>query len=102
IIGLLRTRGLQGRENDMRLWGPPGCVPILDAAVNLGVDRVPFPVRIGELQPGSVLSRDGYVIRVFRTNHWTPSVGSALVELDRRGRYHPDTARGPGGPPGPP
>lgn len=101
IIGLLRTMGLQGRENDMRLWGPPGCVPILDAAVNLGVDRVPFPVRIGELQPGSVLSRDGYDIRVFRTNHGTPSVGYALVEHERLGRFHPERARELGVPHGP-
>lgn len=101
IIGLLRTMGLQGRETEMRLWGPAGAVPILEAAVNLGVDRVPFPVRIAELSPGSVLSREGYDVRVFRTSHGTPSIGYALVEHERLGRFHPERARELGVPHGP-
>lgn len=101
IIGLLRTMGLQGRETEIRLWGPPGCVPILEAAVHLGVDRVPFAVIIRELEPGSVLQRDGYDIVAFRTRHGLPSLGYALVEHERLGRFHPERARELGVPSGP-
>src|SRR5690606_28955933 len=101
IIGLLRTMGLQGRETEVRLWGPPGGAAILEAAVNLGVHRVPFPVRIGELAPGAVLERDGYDIRTFRTSHGTSSIGYALVEHKRLGRFHPERARELGVPHGP-
>lgn len=101
IIGLLRTMGLQGRETEIRLWGPPGGGPILEAAVNLGVDRVPFPVTVNELSPGAVLSRDGYDIRAFRTSHGTSSIGYALVEHQRLGRFHPERAREFGVPHGP-
>ncbi|MHB1169256.1 MAG: ribonuclease Z [Longimicrobiales bacterium] len=101
IIGLLRTMGLQGRETEIRLWGPPGCEPILEAAVNLGVERVPFPVAIRELSPGDVVRRDDYDIRTFRTSHGTSSIGYALVEHERLGRFHPERARELGVPHGP-
>lgn len=101
IIGLLRTMGLQGRETEIRLWGPPGCEPILEAAVNLGVERVPFPVAIRELSPGDVVRRDDYDIRTFRTSHGTSSIGYALVEHARLGRFHPERARELGVPHGP-
>ncbi len=101
IIGLLRTMGLQGRETEVRLWGPPGCVPILEAAVHLGVDRVPFAVAISELAPGAVVARAGYDIHAFRTSHGLASIGYALVEHERLGRFHPDRARELGVPHGP-
>ena len=101
IIGLLRTMGLQGRETEIRLWGPPGCMSILEAAVNLGVDRVPFGVAIRELQPGTLLERDGYDIAAFRTRHGLPSLGYAVLEHERLGRFHPERAHEMGVPPGP-
>ncbi len=101
IIGLLRTMGLQGRETAVRLWGPPGCVPILEAAVNLGVDRVPFAVTIEELAPGAAIERQGYAIRAFRTSHGLASIGFALLEHERLGRFHPERARELGVPHGP-
>lgn len=101
IIGLLRTMGLQGRESELRLWGPRGCVPILETAVHLGIDRIPFPVAIAEMEPGSVLRRDGYDLVAFRTRHGPPSIGYALVEHERLGRFNPERARALGVPPGP-
>ncbi|HEX6748015.1 MAG TPA: MBL fold metallo-hydrolase, partial [Longimicrobium sp.] len=50
IIGLLRTMGLQGRTEPMRLYGPEGTREILHEAVHLGVERVPFGIDIIELQ----------------------------------------------------
>ncbi len=101
IIGLLRTMGLQGRESEVRLWGPPASSPILEAAVNLGVDRVPFRATINELVPGTVLQRDGYDIVAFRTRHGMASLGYALIEHERLGRFHPERAREFGVPHGP-
>ncbi|MGH7445154.1 MAG: MBL fold metallo-hydrolase, partial [Longimicrobiales bacterium] len=101
IIGLLRTMGLQGRETEMRLWGPSGCVPILEAAVHLGVDRIPFAVSINELDYDSVVRREGYDIVAFRTRHGMASIGYALVEHERLGRFHPERARELGIPYGP-
>ena len=101
ITGLLRTMGLQGREEAMRLWAPAGSAAILHAAVNLGVERVPFPVEVRELQPGERVTRDGYDIVAYRTQHGPSSLGYALVEAERLGRFNPDRARALGVPEGP-
>jgi ribonuclease Z len=100
IIGLLRTMGLQGREEPIRLWAPDGGAAILNQAVNLGQERVPFEVQITELQPGTRVSRDDFDILAYRSQHGR-SLGFALVEHDRLGRFNPDRARELGVPEGP-
>jgi ribonuclease Z len=101
VIGLMRTLGLQGREEPMRLWGPKGAKSVLKAALTLGVERVPFDVAIEEVKPGEVLPRDGYALHVFATEHGGGSVGYALVEAERFGRFDPEKARALGIPEGP-
>jgi len=101
LIGLVRTFGLQGRTDPMRLFGPKGAKKFLGAALNLGVERAGFPIEVVELEPGQVLERSGYTIRAFAVEHGGGAVGYALVEKDRLGRFHPDNARGLGVPEGP-
>jgi ribonuclease Z len=93
VIGLLRTMGLQGREEPITLWGPEGSRPILHAAVNLGVERVPFAIEMHELEAGTQIEREDYSIVAYRTEHGGRSLGFSLVEHERLGRFNPDRAR---------
>lgn len=101
VIGLLRTMGLQDRTEPIRLWAPLGTEPTLRQAVQLGIDRVPFEVIIQELAPDTPLKRDGYSIVPVRVSHGRRSLGYALVEDERLGRFHPERARDLGVPEGP-
>ena len=101
IIGLVRTLGLQGRTEPMRLVGPRGAVKLLGQALALGVERAVFPVEIVEVDPGQVMPREGYELRVFGVEHGGGAVGYALVERQRLGRFDPDRARELGVPEGP-
>ncbi len=101
IIGLLRTMGLQGRTDPIRLWGPAGAREILHEAVHLGVERVPFEIEITELEPDAVLKRSGYDIVAYRTSHGIRSLGYALIEHERLGRFDVERARALGVPEGP-
>lgn len=101
VIGLLRTMGLQAREEPIRLWAPEGGRQILHEAVHLGVERVPFDIQIVELAPDTVLKRNGYDIFAYRTNHGIRSLGYALIEHERLGRFNPELAREMGVPEGP-
>lgn len=101
IIGLLRTMGLQGRTEVMRLYGPEGTRDILHEAVHLGVERVPFRIDIHEMQAGEVLTRDGYDIVAYRTQHGIRALGYALIEHERLGRFDVARARALGVPDGP-
>ncbi|MEJ2203607.1 MAG: ribonuclease Z [Gemmatimonadota bacterium] len=101
ITGLLRTMALQGRTDPLTLWGPRGAAQVLQSAVHLGVDRVPFPVEISELAPGDRVPGDGYAVEAFRVAHGTGAVGWALVEDQRLGRFDVDRAEELGIPEGP-
>jgi ribonuclease Z len=101
VIGLLRTLGLQGREEPMRLWTPAGTESVLRDAVGLGVDRVTFPVEIRGLEPGEALDRGAYDVVPFRTSHGGRSLGYAIAEHARLGRFDATRARELGIPEGP-
>jgi len=107
VIGLIRTLGLQGREEPMRLYGPRGAKKLLGQAMQLGVERVPFGVEITEVKPGMTIgergkgNREGYDIQVFATEHGGGSVGYAIREHERLGRFDPEKARAAGIPEGP-
>jgi ribonuclease Z len=102
VIGLLRTMGLQGRDNPIRLWVPVGGERLLHEAVNLGVERVPFDVQIRSLMADDAIERGQYAILPFKTQHGTGfSLGYAVAEHPRLGRFNPERARQLGVPEGP-
>ena len=110
VIGLIRTLGLQTRAEPMVLYGPKGAKKVLGQAIQLGVERVPFGVDIREVKPGDVIGSDNggngaprtaYQIQVFATEHGGGSVGYALREHERSGRFDPEKARAAGIPEGP-
>jgi ribonuclease Z len=101
VTGLLRTMGLQDRSAPVTLYGPRGAQKILGTAISLGIERNKFPVDIREIRPGDRLPREEYDIVVFETDHRPDTVGYALAEHTRLGRFNPDRARELGVPEGP-
>jgi len=101
VIGLVRTLGLQGREETLHLCGPPGSSGVLDRAVHLGMDRIRFPVEIREVEPGERIPRPGYEVEVFPVKHGTSAVGYAIREPQRLGRFDVERVRALGVPEGP-
>lgn len=101
LTGLLRTMGLQDRTAPVVLYGPKGAQRILGTAITLGIERNKFPVEILEIKAGDRLARDEYDIVVFDTEHRADTVGFALVEHSRLGRFNPERARELGVPEGP-
>jgi ribonuclease Z len=101
LTGLLRTMGLQDRSAPVILYGPKGAQRVLGTTVTLGIERNKFPVEIIEVKPGDRLGREEYDIVVFETEHRADTVGYALVEHQRLGRFNPDRARELGIPEGP-
>ena len=101
VTGLMRTMGLQDRTLPVTLYGPRGATKILGAAIGLGIERNRFPIDIVELQPGDRIRRDDYDILVFPTDHRIDTVGYAVAEHTRLGRFNPERARELGVPEGP-
>jgi ribonuclease Z len=102
VIGLVRTMALQGRTEPLRLWGPRGSIRVLKRAESLGLERTIFALEMLELEPGQRVDRNGYAIAAFAVDHrGSPSIGYALIEAERKGRFNPDKARELGIPEGP-
>jgi ribonuclease Z len=101
VTGLMRTMGLQDRTLPVTLYGPRGAAKILGAAISLGIERNRFPIDIVELQAGDRIRRDEYDIVVFPTDHRADTVGYAVAEHTRLGRFNPERAREIGIPEGP-
>jgi ribonuclease Z len=102
VLGLLRTLTLQGRTEPLRVWGPKGVQAMLKRGDGLGVERLSFALEIVEVTPGTPIERKGYAMLPFPVEHRAqPAVGYALIEEERRGRFHPDMARDIGIPEGP-
>jgi ribonuclease Z len=101
LTGLLRTMGLQDRSAPVTLFGPRGAQRVLGAATALGIERNKFPVEIVEVKAGDCLGREQYDIVAFETEHRADTLGYALIEHPRLGRFNPDRARELGIPEGP-
>jgi ribonuclease Z len=102
VIGLFRTMALQGREETMTLWGPPGSEALLRRAIAIGSEREQFQIEYREVTPGAPIPRKQYSIVPYAVDHaGRTAVGYALVEDTRLGRFNPELAREMGIPEGP-
>lgn len=101
VIGLFRTMGLLDRQESVTLYGPRGAQRILSHALAVGIERTRFAVEIVELKPGDRIRRGEYDLAVFETDHRPDTVGYAIVEHERLGRFDPERARALGVPEGP-
>ncbi|WP_132058997.1 ribonuclease Z [Halorussus amylolyticus] len=102
LPGLVQTWDFNDREDPLTIYAPAGTERHIDALVHAAGNQPSFPVHVYEVEPGEVaVRRDEYEIRAFRTDHDTNSVGYALVEDDRKGRFDRERAEELGVPVGP-
>lgn len=88
IPGLVQTWDFQDRSAPLAIHVPQGARGEIRSLIRAGGHRPGFPVRINEVSPGGVaLDGDGYEVRTFPTEHRTASMGYALLEDDRLGRF---------------
>ncbi|XXF77518.1 ribonuclease Z [Myxococcaceae bacterium GXIMD 01537] len=101
IIGFLRTLGMMGRTEPIRLYGPPPAKRLLHQAVHLGLDAMAFPVEIHELRDGDVVRRGSYSVTAVGVDHRIHALGYTLAEDERPGKFNVQQARALGVPDGP-
>jgi len=101
IPGLLETLAFQGREEPITIAGPVHTIRLLECFESVCYFSRNFEVRAVEMQPGDALKMKGYTVKAIATNHSVPSIGFALEEDARPGRFNRDAAISLGIPPGP-
>lgn len=101
LVGLLQTLSLNGREEGLEVIGPPGIAGLLDAArTHVGL-RLAYPMDVRESGGGDLIAADGYTLRSAPLDHGPPTLGFALAESARPGRFDVQEARRLGVPEGP-
>ncbi|MFC7155935.1 ribonuclease Z [Halomarina halobia] len=102
LPGLCQTWDFNDREDALAVHAPPGTRRDVERLLRATNTDPSYPVRINEVRPGEVaLHADDYEVRAFRTEHRTTSVGYALIEDERRGRFDRQRAEELGVPVGP-
>ena len=100
LPGMLKTFALRGREVPLDVYGPPG-VRDLFSTLRRVFGKLTYALEVAELEPGDVLERDGYNLVTFPVAHGVQSLGFALVEHPRPGRFDVSASDALGVPPGP-
>jgi ribonuclease Z len=100
LPGLLKTFGLRGRDAPLRIYGPAGLRALMEILRPV-VGRVPYRIELIELEPLDWVGHDGYRVESFATDHGVASLGYAVLEESRPGRFDLEAARALGVPEGP-
>ena len=102
IPGLLQTMDFNERTDPIAIHVPAGTRSEVEALVSVAGGRPEFPVRVNTVDAGGVaLAADDYEVRAFATDHDALSVGYALIEAERKGRFDRERAEELGVPVGP-
>ncbi len=101
IFGLLETMSLNDRSRELTVYSPRA--EVLKALFDIfGYDGLSYPIRVRELKDGDEVRFNGFRVVAFKTEHIVPSVGYALIEDERRGKFDREMAEKVLGiPPGP-
>ena len=100
LPGLLRTFALRERTAPLSIYGPEGIKKVLQD-LDTVIGKMPYPLAVVELAGGAEIACDDYRLEAIGTRHRVPSLGWALVEDDRPGRFDVEKARAAGVPDGP-
>jgi len=100
LPGMLKTFALRGREVPLTVYGPRGLKDLFSTLRRV-FGKLGYPLEVVELVPGDVLEREGYNLVTFPVAHGVQSLGFALVEHPRPGRFDVAASDALGVPPGP-
>lgn len=100
LPGMLKSFALRGRQAPLAVYGPPGLRRLFEALSPV-IGRIPYELRLIELEPSERLERPGYAVTAFAVEHGVRAYGYALVEDERPGRFDERRASELGVRPGP-
>jgi ribonuclease Z len=101
LPGLIQSMSLNGREDELLVYGPRGLKENVRSMLNLGYYKGDFEVVARDLRPGAVVDYDAYKIRAVSADHSIPALAFSLEERARPGKFDVKRAKALGIPEGP-
>jgi ribonuclease Z len=100
LPGMLKSFELRDRERPLAVYGPRGMVEFMSGMRRI-YGRLSYEMTVAELEPGETVPRDGYLVGAVDVRHRGASLGYAIVEEPRPGRFDAELAERLGVTPGP-
>ena len=101
LVGLLQTLSLGGRTERLRLVGPHGIAEYWQAIQRHQGVRLAYELDVEEIQEGTFLEASDHHIEAAPLDHGIATLGYAIVERDKPGRFDVEAATELGIEPGP-
>lgn len=93
LIGLLTSMGLQGRESDLHLYGPPELEQIITLQLKVASTILPFPLYFHSLVGDAILiDTPKFRVESFQTSHRIPCWGFVIREKKKPRKINRDKA----------
>lgn len=92
IPGLIQTMSFNGRKEPLDIYGPAWTKQFTHLLIQLGYYKLGFDIAAHELEDGEIIDRGDYFIKALGTDHGIPSLGYALEEKRRKGRFNKEKA----------
>jgi ribonuclease Z len=101
LPGLLSSRSFQGGEEPLTVYGPKGIKEFVETTLRLSESHLNYPLTIVEIEDGSVIDTENFMIYVKELNHGIPSFGYRIVENNAPGELLVEKLQDLGIPSGP-
>jgi ribonuclease Z len=109
LPGLLSTMGMDGRERELTLVGPPGVREYLDTLARLKILWINYPLQVQEYgkkdlpdaEMTTVFETPAYTVSTIALDHRVFALGYRLSEKPRPGKFNVERATQLGVPKGP-
>ena len=83
IPGLLQSMSFRGRETKLTIYGPKGLNNLREAIASLGFPNFDFPLEWIEIDSGTVIENEEYVIKAQRVRHNTLTLAYSIEEIKK-------------------
>ena len=87
IPGLIQTMSFQGRKEPLVIYGPKKMKEFGSIMLKMGYYNLTFNIDFVEMEPDAEVDFGDYVVRAIKTDHGIASIGFALIEKERPGRF---------------
>ena len=88
LPGLIQSMSLNGREDDLTVFGPTGTAKNVRMMLNLGYFKSGFKVISRDLRPGDLAECGEYRVRCGRAAHTIPALAYSIEEGSRAGKFN--------------
>ena len=83
IPGLLQSMNFRGRETKLTIYGPKGLDNLQQAIANLGFPNFDFPLEWIEIDSGTIVETEEYVVKAQRVKHNTLTLAYSVEEIKK-------------------